>query len=148
MVAKQSAIVLESFVIMDSKCAIILSDSADFQPIETTRNFPIEIDFHIEKENNTERYRIFTKVEINNGIEKESGYSISTKGLGFFSFDQSKPIDENEKLQLLEYSGLSICITNLRSYIANQTSYFPWGNFTFHSVDVSDLLSEKNKEEQ
>jgi len=149
MIAKRSALILESFVIVDNNCSIVVPEvPIEFLPIIETEGFPIGIDFRIEKENNVERYRIFVSVEINNSTDKKNGYSIAVNGMGFFSFDTNTKIDENEKNQLLEYSGLSICITNLRSFITNQTSYYPWGSFTFHAVDVRALLKEKKELEE
>lgn len=146
MIAKRSALILESFVILDSNCSIVVPEvPTEFLPITETEGFPIDIDFRIEKENDIERYRIFVSLEINNCAEKKNGYSLAVNGMGFFSFNENAKIEDNEKIQLLEYSGLSICITNLRSFITNQTSYFPFGSFTFHAVDVQALLKEKNE---
>lgn len=149
MIAKRSVLKLESFSILDSKCSIVLpNEPIEFQPIADTETFPVEIDFRLEKENDVERYRIFVSLEINNCTDKKNGYSIAVSGMGFFSIDETEQIEEKDKIQLLESSGLSICITNLRSYITNQTSYYPWGSFTFHAIDVHALLKEKKEQEE
>ena len=149
MIAKRSELVLESFVIVDSHCSIVVpNEPIEFQPITETENFPIEIDFSLEKENDVDRYRIFVSLEINNCTDKKNGYSIAVNGIGFFSFDETAKIDDNEKAQFVEVSGLSICITNLRSYISNLTSYYPWGSFTFHAIDINALLKDKKEAEE
>lgn len=147
MIAKRSTLILESFIIVESNCSIVVPEELiEFHPIADTDSFPIDIDFRIEKENEAERYRIFISLEINNCTEKKNGYSISVNGVGFFSFDELAEFEENGKVQFLESSGLSICITNLRSFITNLTSYYPWGSFTFHAVDVQALLKDKQAE--
>ena len=149
MIAKRSEIILERFVIVDSNCSIVVpKEPIEFNPIVNTDSFPIEIDFRIEKDVDDEKYRIIVFLEINNSAEKQNGYSIVAHGMSFFSFDTNAKIDENDKAQLLEISGLSICITNLRSFITNLTSYYPWGSFTFHAIDVQALLKDKKVEEE
>jgi len=149
MIAKRSALILESFVIVNNSCSIVVpNEPIEFQPITDSENFPIEIEFSLEKENNADRYKIFISLEINNCDDKKNGYSIAVNGVGFFSFDEAAKIDENEKVQFLESSGLSICITNLRSFITNLTSYYSWGSFTFHAVDVFALLKDKKEADE
>ena len=149
MIAKRSALILESFVIVNNSCSIVVpNEPIEFQPITDSENFPIEIEFSLEKENNADRYKIFISLEINNCDDKKNGYSIAVNGVGFFSFDEAAKIDENEKVQFLESSGLSICITNLRSFITNLTSYYSWGSFTFHAVDVIALLKDKKEADE
>ena len=85
-------------------------------------------------------------VKINEKTEEyKPGYSIGVTGIGFFEFDKETKLTEDQRIQMLQNSALSICITNLRSYISNQTSYFPWGSFSFHAVDIQDLLISKEK---
>ena len=103
----------------------------------------MDIDFNIEQDNNAELFRIVATVQMNNYKEKKPGYSITATGMAFFSFAPESSLTEDQKTQMLQTSGLSICITNLRAYVANQTSYFPWGSFSFHAVDIQALLKEK-----
>jgi preprotein translocase subunit SecB len=102
----------------------------------------------LEQENDTGRFRIVISVELNNSQEKQPGYSFAITGMGFFKFGEDTNLTEEQKIQILQISGLSICITNIRSYITNQTSYFPWGSFTFHAVDINALLNDKKESEE
>jgi hypothetical protein len=44
---------------------------------------------------------------------------------------------------MILFSGVSICITNLRAFIANLTSSYPLGRFNFPAIDVNDLIQKK-----
>ena len=144
MIAKRSDLVLNNFVIVDSRLSFILSDEqTNTETIEMLNSYPVDIDFNIEQDNNAELFRIVATVQMNNYKEKKPGYSIAATGMAFFSFAPESSLTEDQKIQMLQTSGLSICITNLRAYVANQTSYFPWGSFSFHAVDIQALLKEK-----
>jgi len=145
MIAKSSALVLDNFCVVNTKCVAIppKAENPNFNPIEVTESFPVNIEFEIEKEENSENHRIIVTIEINNKAEFDGGYSILAEGIGFFSFDKKNTLEEKTKAQLLQVSALSICISNLRLYIANLTSYYPWGSFSFHAVDMGELLKEK-----
>lgn len=61
----------------------------------------------------------------------------------YVKFDDN--ISTEEKQNLILYSGLSMCIANVRAYISNITSYYPLGKYTFPSIDLNALiLSKKN----
>ncbi|NCC99738.1 MAG: hypothetical protein EOL95_08590 [Bacteroidia bacterium] len=147
MIAKKSELVLKRFVVVNSKLSFIVPNNNKTQnSFDLLNSYPVDIDFNIEEDASKKIYRIVVSVKINTELEKDnSGYSIDVTGIGFFEFDQTTDLTEDIKIQMLQFSGLSICITNLRSYIANQTSYFPWGNFSFHAVDLQDLLLAKTK---
>ena len=149
MIAKKSDIILENFVIVESHLSLEIPTKQDnFQPLVATEAFPVVIDFNLAQENETGMFRIVTSLELNNSPEKQPGYSIAITGMGFFKFADDSKLTEEQKIQMLQISGLSICITNIRSYISNQTSYFPWGSFTFHAVDIDALLKDKKEAEE
>lgn len=144
MIAKRSDLILENFVIVESQLSLIIpTEQLGVMPVEIFNLYPVDIDFNLERDNNVELYRLVTTVQINNCEEKKPGYSIMTTGMGFFKFSPECGLTLDQKMQLLQVSGLSICITNLRAYIANQTSYFPWGSYSFHAVDINALLEGK-----
>jgi len=146
MIAKRSDLILDNFVIFESNLSLIIPiEQTDIQPINLLNSYPVDVDFSLEQDNNVELYRIVVTIKINFCENKEPGYSILVTGMGFFKFSQDTKLNEDQKIQMLQTSGLSICITNLRSYIANQTSYFPWGSFSFHAVDIQHLLEEKQR---
>jgi preprotein translocase subunit SecB len=149
MIAKKSDLILENFVIVESHLSLVIpNEQGSFQPLIATEAFPVLIDFRLEQENDTGRFRIVISVELNNSQEKQPGYSFAITGMGFFKFGEDTNLTEEQKIQILQISGLSICITNIRSYITNQTSYFPWGSFTFHAVDINALLNDKKEAEE
>ena len=140
MKATKSALILKDFTILNSKCEVIPFDNAkgkDFK--ETQDSFPIEIDFGIQEDK--DETLVFVKVSINS--EKESGYSIFSEGVGLFCFDKSQDLSLDERKGLIQFSAVSICITNIRAYIANITSYYPFGKFNFASIDMNELLKQK-----
>jgi hypothetical protein len=145
MIAKKSDLILKKFVIVVSHLSFILPiDEKGNNPFDILNSYPVDIDFRIEKDITEEIFRIVASVNINaNNEDIKPGYSISATGMCFFEFDMATELSEDQKMQMLQISGLSICITNLRSYIANQTSYFPWGSYSFYAVDVQDLLKSK-----
>jgi len=149
MIAQRSELILKNFVIVDSKVAITFpeDDQVEFNPIDVTDELPVNINFEMEKKNDEDFYRIMTYVKINDCDDKKPGYSILATGIGFFKFPSDSNLDDNTKIQMLKTSGLSICITNIRLFIINQTSYFPWGSFSFHAVDINSLLEDKQKQE-
>lgn len=148
MIAKKSDLILKSFAIFDSQISFkFSSESGEIQSTNDLLNsFPIDIDFDIEYNSANNIYRIFVAIDINADSQiSQSGYSIGVSGVGFFEFENTTQLTEQQKFQMLQTSALSICITNLRSYIANQTSYFPWGSFSFHAIDIQDLLITKSQ---
>ena len=146
MIAQRSDILLDRFVVIESHLSMIISEvSTDLIPEDILNSYQVEIDFNLEQEKNIDVYRIVTTIEINNCANKKPGYSIAVTGIGFFKFSPETKLTDDQKVQMLQTSGLSICITNLRSYIANQTSYMPWGGYSFYAVDIHALLTEKQK---
>jgi preprotein translocase subunit SecB len=146
MISKRSDLILDNFIIVESQLSFIIqNEQTEITTTEQLNSYPVDIDFSLEQDNNGELYRIVVTVKINFCDNKASGYSILATGMGFFKFSQTTQLNEEQKMQMLQTSGLSICITNLRSYIAHQTSYFPWGSFSFHAIDIQYLLEEKQK---
>lgn len=148
MIAQRSDILLERFVVVDSHLSMMISEgSTGLMPEDILNSYPVDIDFNLEKDKDIEIYRIVTTIEINNCGNKKPGYSIAVTGIGFFKFSPDTKLPDEQKVQMLQTSGLSICITNIRSFIANQTSYMPWGVFSFYAVDIHALLKEKQKKD-
>ncbi len=146
MISKRSDLVLDNFIIIESQLSFIIQNKqSEISTIELLDSYPVDIDFSLEQDNNEEFYRIVVTAKINFCDIKEPGYSVFVTGMGFFKFLQETKLNDEQKIHMLQTSGLSICITNLRSYIANQTSYFPWGSFSFHSIDIQHIIEEKQK---
>ena len=137
----ESSLRLLDFVIVESQCAYHASDeNAELMQIQNS--YPVDIDFDISQSTDKNNYCIEIFVSINE--EQKEGYSIKVTGLGFFSIQDIEIEEEIEKL--INYSAINICIANLRSYIANMTSYYPMGKYVFHSIDMIKLIKAKIQE--
>jgi preprotein translocase subunit SecB len=137
----ESSLRLLDFVIVESQCTYNASDeNAELMQIQNS--YPVDIDFDIRQSTDKNNYCIEIFVSINE--EKKEGYSIKVTGLGFFSIQDIEIEEEIEKL--INYSAINICIANLRSYIANMTSYYPMGKYLFHSIDMPKLIKAKIQE--
>ena len=62
----------------------------------------------------------------------------------FFSFDKSVELTDQDKSNLLHISGLNICINSLRNILASTTAHGPFGKYSLPSINVSQLLADKN----
>ena len=145
MLVKKSALSLKDFFLLNQNIRFNQPDDSNSSAIisEITDQYQINLDFSLNKEDNT-LFQMFVKVEINLGESKLPGYSIFCEGVGIFDFNESQVKSENDKVSLLYVSGLSICINSLRSIIAGVTSHCPFGKYTFPSIDVNQLLKDKN----
>ncbi|SEL91758.1 hypothetical protein SAMN05421740_11385 [Parapedobacter koreensis] len=105
--------------------------------------YEIDIDFSINTQDNI-RFQVYVAIGVNkNGALP--GYAISSEGVGFFDFSKAADISKKEKGEFLQFSGISICINQMRGIIATLTSNGPFGKYLLPSIDVNDLLSEKLK---
>jgi len=145
-VAKQSPLILVDFAIIQSNGIFIADPDPEYDLRKKMDQYPVEIDFGI-GEQKQNLYRIQSKVSINHPLNgtPQSGYSLFAESAGFFTFNNDDNLTEQQKQEFLQFSALSICITNLRLYIANITSYFPFGKYQFPSIDINALLLEKAK---
>ncbi len=145
MIAKESILKIKEFYILNSTCVSlpIKSDTQNTSCGDFMSKYPVEIDFDVRQNEDDSMYVVFVKVAINK--QKDEGYSIVAEGCGIF---EKIDVAEDEFINILLNSGVSICITNLRSYVANITSYYPLGRFNFHSIDMQALLKAKRDEQQ
>jgi len=145
MIATKSPLFLREFTILKSICEVIpfAEDNVDIKSV--LANYPIDIDFGRQDDAENNINAVYVKVTIN--PEKCPGYSIYVEGVGIFSFEEKANLSSDEKNSLIQYSGVTICITNLRAYVANITAYYPFGKFNFATIDMIDLMKQK-KEQQ
>ncbi len=126
--------IIESFI---NFYAISISDKL----IKDFDNYKVDISFDVLRSSNKTDFKIQMRVKINqNALE---GYKIDVTSIGVFMIKDIS--DEKIIAGLINYSALNICIANLRSFIANVTSYYPLGKFVFHSIDMNELIKEKSK---
>jgi len=149
--AKPSPLILKEFAILKSECVFNADQSdASCNLLEKTAQYPLEVDFGISKDDEDDLYRVLAKVLINHYEDKETepGYSIFVESAGFFTFNLDANLSDENKQGMLQYSAVSMCITNMRLYIANMTSFFPLGKYNFPAIDMNSLLSDKVKNMQ
>ena len=140
--AKESPLVLKDFSILDSFCEVVYPQDENSEVISTPS---IHIDFNINKgEGQNDIFIIFVEVELNK--DKKPGYHSLVNGAAIFSISDNN-ISREDRDTLLLRSGVSICITNIRSYIANMTSYYPMGKYQFPAIDMNDLINQKRAEQ-
>ena len=145
METKASPLVLEDFIITNSICHLKEFKVADANINKIRKKqakHPVLIDYEIKKAQDKPEFLIGVKIAVN--PDHLDGYAIEVEGIGFFTI--SKEMDEKEIANLIHFSAINICIANIRSYIANMTSYFPLGRFNFHAIDMPNLIKEKQKE--
>jgi len=138
---KISPLILEDFSILDSSCETIFPVENETESSSKDKDLSVYIDFDILKDKEDQnKIVIFVEVELNK--EKKTGYYAKAKGAAIFYIDDKK-ISKKDKDNLVLRSGVSICITNIRAYIANITSSYPLGKYQFPAIDMNDLLKQK-----
>ncbi len=73
------------------------------------------------------------------------GYKIMSTIHGYFTIDNNAEIDDN---QIFDYhnTALAIIISYLRSHLRNITHEGIYGSYLLHSINIVDLLEQKNQE--
>ena len=145
MIAKKSILKLEGFSIIKSICESHPFIDFPENMSDYMQNYQIDLEFDIltvknESEEIEETHLVSVKIEINK--EKKSGYYILVEGTGIYSLPKNIGLSEENKANLL-LSGVNMCITNLRGYISNITSSFPYGQYFFPAIDMNDLIEQK-----
>ena len=130
---------------LDLKEYFIINNSFEFSPSSDGldsdvlfSNYLIDIDYAFKTDDDIS-FQIYTKIEVNfNGEYK--GYLISVEGVGFFEFGD---LELAEKVSLLNFSALAVCINNLRNYMSVLTSHSALGKYLLPSIDLNDLIDQK-----
>ena len=116
MIVKESPLILNEFLLLKSNYEFIEPKTKDGININDVYNtYLVDIDYSIQGDEN--HANIFVKVEVNNAEYKECGYSLMVEGVGIFGFDEDSNLDKEEKGNLVFYSAISICISNLRAIL-------------------------------
>lgn len=144
----KSELILKDFYILNCTYSFTDNPHDELQTETFTDDYELDIDFIVKQNNNSkkEEYFIMLKIGINNIEDNLPGYSLFTEGIAFFSFSEQSKLTDNQKSDFLWHSGVSIAINNMRSYIANITSYYPLGKYTLPSVDLTNILNSKREQ--
>lgn len=145
MIAKKSPLILNNFLLLKFKYQFINPTEEGIDILKVMEQYFIEVDYVFQSIDD-EHVQLFTKIEINNNKENFlAGYKIFIEGACIFSFDKDAGLSENDKASLLHISGISISINSLRNVIATITANGPFGKYNLPTVDVNQLLADKNQ---
>lgn len=144
MIVKESPLILNEFLLLNSSYEFIEPKAENGIDInDVYKKYLVDIDYSIQGDENNAN--IFVKVEVNNAEDKKCGYSLIFEGVGIFGFNEDSDLNKEEKGNLIFYSAISICISNLRAIIANITAYGPFGRYTLPSIDLNHLIASKSE---
>lgn len=107
--------------------------------------YEVDVNFAIKKtENNF--YNVFVKAIINSDKTKDQlpGYEILTECVGIFEMIEND-LSEKDIQSLVTNSSLVMTLNFLRIHLADVTSHFPLGRYFLPSIDMKDLLEQKQK---
>ncbi|MGQ1946046.1 hypothetical protein ACT3CD_02945 [Geofilum sp. OHC36d9] len=146
MKASKSPLILNNFFLLNLDYQFNQpSGKSKINLLELADKYNLDIDFSFQKLDD-ETFQLFTKIGVND-IEKPSfGYILFIEGVCVFSFDKKVKLSEQDKSNLLHFSGLNICINSLRNILATTTSNGPFGRYILPSIDVNLLLDDKHKQ--
>ncbi|MFA6400283.1 MAG: hypothetical protein WCX31_01450 [Salinivirgaceae bacterium] len=143
MEAHKSPLILNNFLLLNLEYHFIQPQAEmDINIPETTNQYFIDIDFAFQGMAD-ELVQLFTKIGINNNDNVLPGYQLFIEGVCAFSFDSKEELTEIDISNLLHLSGLNICINSLRNIIATITANGPFGKYTLPSINVNQLLADK-----
>lgn len=138
MIVKESLLKFDNFAVLDTICHYNHGEELSNDHLYS---YPVDVDFDILSHKNENIFKIIVSVRINS--ERKSGYTISVLAATFFRI--AGEITEQEKINLLQYSGVQMAIANLRSYIESITSYYPLGKYILPTFDLQDLINRKSE---
>lgn len=107
--------------------------------------YEVDVNFAIKK-NDSNIYSVFVKAMINGEKTKDQlpGYEIFTECVGHFEMIEND-LSEKDIQSLVTNSSLVMTLNFLRVHLADVTSHFPLGRYFLPSIDMKDLLEQKQK---
>lgn len=146
MKAHKSPLILDNFFLLNLDYQFRQPDSKPkTNVLDLVDSYNIEIDFAFQNLDK-ETFQLFTKIGVNDIEEPLSGYILFIEGVCIFSFDKQFELSEQNKSNLLHFSGLNICINSLRNILSTTTANGPFGRYTLPSINVNVLLDDKHKQ--
>ena len=138
MKVKESPLVLEKFLVIQSSCQVT-GDNKNFQ-----QKHEIQIDFDVAIEKKLEEKIFFwLKLTINIKPKKDnSGLVIKVETFNFFAIKNLNNLRKKEINNLMEISSVSIAISNLREFLKNLTRNYPIC-YVLPIIDMQDLMNKK-----
>lgn len=144
MTIKPSLLELKDFVVINFDYSFISpADQIDVQAVFA--GYEVDIDFSLQK-GQEHIYNVFVKAEINydETKPKQPGYTMLVECVGVFSMDESL-LSKEDGQNLLTNSALVMTLNFLRTFIADATGHFPFGKYWLPSMDMKELLAQKQQ---
>lgn len=138
-----SPLLLKDFAITKNQFTFIPPDKEVDKLEDLFNSYSIELDFDYGENDHYIAVAIEVRVNLSGDSDNLPGYSFIVEGSSIFEFQNTPELSDEDKASLLNYSGLSITINQIRGFIATLTSYAPFGRYTLPAIDVNDLLSQK-----
>lgn len=147
MIAKPSPLQLTDFQLLNLQYRFVNpTDTDEINTDDLFGQYGIEVDFAIKRQDDTD-FTIFTKADINSeGIQP--GYVLFVEGVSSFHIAEPSMLPEAKLQNLLVFSGVGIAMQQLRSRIADLTSFAPFGKYMIPTLDMDDLLQQKQEKKE
>jgi len=143
MLAKHSPLIFLGSNFESTLIECIYADSQDInETLEQLRieDYPLSIDYdHYESDG---VFFVRLHVNINNTETPFVGYKISITCTGYFRAETAG-LSEEYINNLLGVSTINILWGSVRGYLRNLTSYAPFGIYMLPSIDIADLILQK-----
>lgn len=144
MKAKLSSLQLTDFQLLNLQYRFV--NPTDIQEIDADELFSkysLDVDFAIKRQDDT-NFTIFTKADINSD-GAQPGYVLFAEGVSSFHIAEPSTLPEVKLQNLLVFSGVGIAVQQLRSRVADLTSFAPFGKYMVPTLDIDDLLKQKQE---
>lgn len=122
----------------------IMSPDDDADISELFSSYNIDIDFGVRKD---ELIQVWVRAKIN-ADEEMKGYSIDAEAGCFFSYDESKDLQAQNRATLEGFSTIYIGLNSLRGLISSFTANAPFGRYILPSIDLNDLIEQKKRQQE
>lgn len=144
---QKAPLVLKEFFVLESNYQFNDPGDVELNIREVFDEYTIDFDFRVNKEDN-EDYYLYTKIAINQPVDNTAlpGYLISLESLTVLNFNTESELNDKQRKDFIYMSGLSIAINNLRAYILNLTSYYPFGRYQLPAIDMVQLHKDKREQ--
>lgn len=147
MTAKLSPLQLTDFQLLNLQYKFVNpTDTDEINTDELFSAYNIDVDFAVKRHDDT-NFTIFTKAVINHE-GAQPGYVLFAEGVSSFHIDGPSSLPEATLQNLLVFSGVGIAMQQLRSRVADLTSFAPLGKYMLPTLDMDDLLKQKQKKKE
>ncbi len=122
------------------------TDTNEIDTDELFGRYGIDVDFAIRRQDDT-NVTIFTKAAVNHDAA-QPGYVLFAEGISSFQLTDPSALPEAKRQNLVVFSGVGIAMQQLRSRIADLTSFAPFGKYMLPTLDMDDLLKQKQEKNE